>query len=342
MKEVRVAMIGFGGIAKSHKKGYEILAAEGANVRLVAICDIDPSRFTAGTVTNLGAEKAANLDGINTYTNVDEMLEKEDFSMVDICIPTYLHCEYAIKMMKAGKHVLSEKPMALNSADCEKMLAAAKEYNRVLMIGQCLRFEPAYLYLKKCVDEGTFGKLKNMRMHRMSSHPMWGFEQWYTKTEKSGGCIMDLHIHDVDMARFLLGEPDSVSCLSYDGMTRWLDVNSRLFYPEQGVNVFIDSTFDQSDRIRFRCGCNARFERANVIITGDNVEVFPDGADPFTPELEKADRMAEEIRKTAKLSVDPAETNEANPPESARNTIRLIELLRESAAQNGAVLQFEA
>ena len=262
MKEVRVAMIGFGGIAKSHKKGYEILAAEGANVRLVAICDIDPGRFTAGTVTNLGAEKAANLDGINTYTNVDEMLEKEDFSMVDICIPTYLHCEYAIKMMKAGKHVLSEKPMALNSADCEKMLAAAKEYNRVLMIGQCLRFEPAYLYLKKCVDEGTFGKLKNMRMHRMSSHPMWGFEQWYTKTEKSGGCIMDLHIHDVDFVLSLFGQPKSLHSVRNVLGEKNAYVNTLMQYEDHVVGV--EGTWDLPASHPFQATFRVVFEKAVV------------------------------------------------------------------------------
>ena len=166
MKQVKVAMIGFGGIAQSHKHAYEQLEAEGAPLKLVAICDVDPSRFTTATSTNLGAEKAADLTGIHTYTSADELLAQEEFDMADFCIPSYLHKEYAVKMMKAGKDVLSEKPMSLNSADCEEMLKTAGECGRKLMIGQCLRFEPSYLYLKKCIDEGTFGKLKNLFMDR--------------------------------------------------------------------------------------------------------------------------------------------------------------------------------
>jgi predicted dehydrogenase len=191
-------------------------------------------------------------------------------------------------MMKAGKHVLSEKPMALNSADCEKMLAAAKEYNRVLMIGQCLRFEPAYLYLKKCVDEGTFGKLKNMRMHRMSSHPMWGFEQWYTKTEKSGGCIMDLHIHDVDMARYLFGEPNAVSCWTRDGDTLWAVENTRMYFDD--VMVVINGSWDESRSCKFRSIFRVRFEKATVLSAPDRkVMVYPKDGEPFMPEFEETE-----------------------------------------------------
>ena len=74
MNEVRVAMLGFGGIAQSHKRGYELLEAEGAPIRLVAICDVDASRFETASATNLGTEKRADLTGIQTYTDADAML----------------------------------------------------------------------------------------------------------------------------------------------------------------------------------------------------------------------------------------------------------------------------
>ncbi len=340
MNEVKVAMLGFGGIAKAHKHAYEQLEAQGAPIRLVAICDIDASRFTSATATNLGEEKAANLKGIQTYTDPDRMLAEADFDMVDICIPSYLHKEYAVKMMRAGKDVLSEKPMALTSADCEEMLQTAKECGRKLMIGQCLRFEPSYLFLKKCIDEGTFGRLKNLFMERLSVHPMWGYEKWYTKTEKSGGCILDLHVHDIDMARFLLGEPASVSTVSYDDITRWQVVNTRLFYPE--VTVIATATWDEAPTVKFSAGFRARFEGASVVLNHEGLTVYPNEGTSYHPELPRANRMAEEIRKLASMVLDRSLVSDANPPESAYQTVRLIETLRQSADQGGKIIVVQA
>ena len=340
MNEVKVAMVGFGGIAQSHKHAYEQLEAAGEPVRLVAICDVDPSRFTSASETNLGAEGAANLAGIRTYTDIEEMMRNEAFDMADICVPSYLHKEYAVKMMKAGKDVLSEKPMALNSADCEEMLRTARECGRKLMIGQCLRFEPSYLYLKQCIDSVCFGRLKNLFMDRLSVHPMWGFEQWYTKTEKSGGCILDLHIHDIDMARFLLGEPESVSTVSYDDITRWQVVNTRLFY--KNVTVIATATWDEAPTTKFSAGFRARFEQASVVLNNEGLTVYPNSGKPYHPDIPRANRMAEEIRKLAPMVRDRSQTNEANPPESAWQTVRLIERLRESADQGGKRIEIQA
>lgn len=337
MKEIKVALLGFGGIAKSHKKGYDLLAAEGANVRLVAVCDINPDQFeklAAGI--NLGSEGTLSLADLHTYTDCDEMLAKEEIDMVDICLPTYLHKEYTIRMLKAGKHVLCEKPMALCSADCEEMLRVAKECDRQLMIGQCLRFEPSYLFLKDCIDDGRFGKLRSLFMDRLSGQPKWGFENWFADTEKSGGCIMDMHIHDVDMARFLLGEPTAVSCVAYDGVARWAMENTRLYYDD--VMVVANGSWEESGTRKFQMSFIARFEQAEVILDSQGLTVYPNEGEPYAPELSGKNRMAEEIRLLAMTIADPAVKNEANPPESACKTVRLIEKLRESAAQNGAII----
>jgi predicted dehydrogenase len=103
---IRVAMIGFGGIAKSHKRGYEILAREGAPIKLVAICDINPEQFTKAQAINLEGKAKYDLSEQTLYTDLDEMIAKEEFDMVDICLPSFLHREYAIRMLRAGKHVL--------------------------------------------------------------------------------------------------------------------------------------------------------------------------------------------------------------------------------------------
>lgn len=337
-KVIRVAMIGFGGIAKSHKRGYEKLEKAGDPVKLVAICDINPEQFTKAQAINLEGNPKYDLSGQTLYTDLDEMIAGEDFDMVDICLPSFLHKEYATKMLRAGKHVLCEKPMALSSADCEEMIATAKACGKKLMIGQCLRFEPLYLFLKNAIEQGTFGKVKNAFFDRLSSMPRWGFEGWYHDTNRSGGAIMDLHIHDVDMVRFLFGEPKAVSAVAYDTETRWTVINSRFLYDDDKI-VVATASWDEAKSTKFAMPYRVNFEKATVTLQGGTVTVYPTEGEPYTPELPKADRMAEEIKFLA-MSILNGTENTQNPPESAMMTVKLVETLRESAAKCGDAVAF--
>ena len=93
--------------------------------------------------------------------------------------------------------------MAHSSAECEEMIRVSYETGKKLMVGQCLRFDSSYLFLKECIDSKKYGPLRNLFMDRLSAYPKWGADKWYESTEKCGGCILDTHIHDIDMARFL-------------------------------------------------------------------------------------------------------------------------------------------
>lgn len=332
MNEIKVAIVGFGGISRAHNNGYAKLVSEGFPVKVTAICDKDPERIKKATEINLGGGASPIPETAEIFYDIDELIEKGDFDMADICLPTYLHMEVACKMMRAGKHVLSEKPMALNSEQCEEMIKVRDETGMKLMIAQCLRFSPKYLYLKECIDSGCFGKLKNIFMDRLSKYPLWGSDHWFEKTELSGGCILDTHIHDLDMARFLLGEPETVSAASYDGISRWQLINSRLFY--DGVTVIANGSWDEADSLKFKMGYRTRFEKASVVFDGD-VTVYPDGGEPFKPEISDKDFYTEEIRFFVNMLLDDTLKNECNPAESAYKSVKLVEALRRSAALGG-------
>lgn len=344
MREIKFAMLGYGGIAKSHKHGYEILQKEGFPIRLVAICDIDEKRFTeAEQAINLGTTYGTRLDGVALYTNLEEMLSKEDFDVVDICLPTYLHKEYAIKLMREGKHVLSEKPMSLSYGDCKEMLAVAKECNKKITVGQCLHFEAGYVFLKKCIDEKTFGNLQSIAFERLSELPLWNcFEDWYTDISRSGSTPFDLHIHDVDMANYLLGMPKAVSAVTLDNAVQMQYINSRLFY-ENGVKLFITASWNEATGAPFVMSYRAKFDKATLIYHGGAVTVYPEGAKKYeAPEtLPDAckDRMAEEIRNMALAVGNSDFINVANPPECAASSVLIIEKLIESAKKDGETVR---
>ena len=155
---LKVGLVGIGFMGRGHLDNYIRLESEGFPVRLTAICDVDEEKFKGRFVPgNIDVGNARyDFSKYHLYTDLDDMLEQEDLDYVDIALPTYLHGEASIKALNKGLHVLCEKPMALNAAQCEAMAEAARQNGTKLMIAQCMRFWPEYEYLKECVETGRF------------------------------------------------------------------------------------------------------------------------------------------------------------------------------------------
>jgi len=203
------ALIGCGRISTNHIK-----AAVNNKLNIVAVCDVNPEKFGNVKVDfNLDGVGAGDYDfsGFNCYTDMDEMIEKEELDLVTIALPTYLHCEATVKCLKKGINVFCEKPMALDVEQCQLMIDTAKEAGKRLMIGQCLRFWGEYEVLKEYVDNGKLGKPVSAYFFRGGSTPMWSFENWLQHRECGGGALHDQHVHDVDMVSYLFGMPKAVS-----------------------------------------------------------------------------------------------------------------------------------
>ena len=328
---IKFGLIGFGGIARSHKAAHTRLENEGFGSKLVAICDIRPEIFGQDMEINLGAANVGSMDGINLYTSVDEMLAKEDLDAVDICLPSYMHADMAIKCLEKGLHVMSEKPMALSTADCDRMMAAAKKADRKLMIGLCLRFEPMYLCLKEIIDSKKFGEVHNVYFERLGGMPT-GWERWYHDPEKSGGIEFDLHIHDLDMTRFLSGEPNWVSSVK----NGYKNINTRFGY--DGFSVMTVDDWSGSNTFKFKMGYRVAFDDATVVMDNGVVTVFPNVGEAYTVEYGKQDRMAEELRYLCRQITDGIE-NTVNSLESTKADITLTEKVRESYLNNGKVIE---
>ncbi len=334
---VKSVLIGFGGIAQAHRSGYSKLADEG-KIKLVAAYDICPERFEGKIEINLGKAEVGENESIKFYTNLEEMLNTEKPDMVDICIPSYLHADMAIYMLRRGYHVLSEKPMSLDFENCQRMLDAAKDAKGQLMIGQCLRFYPQYQFLKECIDSGRYGKVLSAFFHRLSAPPVWGWENWFMDYSKAGGCITDLHIHDIDMVRYLFGEPDAVSCRAAHSITKYDSVQTSLFYGDTPITAVGDWTLAQ---YKFNAGYRVDFEGATVAFENGKVKVYPkDETAPFSPDIENVDGITAELRYFADI-IEEGKENTENPPASAAMTVKLIETMKKSADEGGKITVFK-
>ena len=115
---------------------------------------------------------------MKTYTDAAQLLADPDVDVVDITLPTYLHAEYAIRALQAGKHVICEKPMALCSADAKKMAATAKKAHRRLFVAQCIRFWPAYATAREVIRSRKYGRVRSAVFTRLSATPTWSWNQW--------------------------------------------------------------------------------------------------------------------------------------------------------------------
>lgn len=335
---VKIAMVGFGGIAQSaHLKPHLELQEKG-EVKLVAVCDICPERFEQKMEINIGGSDVTIGDDVKKYTDWREMLQKEEVDMVDVCVPTYLHAEIAIAALESGHHVLCEKPMSLTYDKCLDMCNAAKRAGKLLMIGQCVRFGAATGYLKKAIDEGTFGKLKTGIFRRLSPPPVWGWDNWYMDISRSGGSVLDLHVHDLDYVRYAFGEPKKVSCC-IAGMYSERDVaHSRLVYDDFSVMVVGDWS---REGVPFETGFMLAFEKATVMYSSaDGVfNVYPRGGEHYTVELPKTVSYQQEIEYFIEC-INGKHANEVNPPESSAMSVKLANALIESAGKNGEFVPF--
>ncbi len=188
---LKVGLVGVGGISGAHIPVWE----EMENAELVAICDIRTERM----------EKYPDK---RHYTDFDEMLEKEQFDIIDICLPTYLHADFAVKAMEKGINVITEKPISLKEEDVERVYSAAEKNNVKFMVAQVLRFWPEYELLKEIYDTKKYGKLLSGTMIRLGGIPKWSWDGWMTDEKRSGLVPFDLHIHDLDFMVYAFGIPE--------------------------------------------------------------------------------------------------------------------------------------
>ena len=187
---LKVGLIGVGGISGAHIPAW--LNLEGAE--LVALCDVRP-------------EQMEKYPDIRHYTNFDDMLANEELDILDICLPTFLHVEYAIKAMNNGINVLCEKPISLNRDDVKRVYDVAKNNNVKFMVAHVIRFWREYEFVKSVYESGKYGKLLSGSMKRLSAFPAWSWDNWMRDEARSGFVPYDLHIHDLDFLIYAFGAP---------------------------------------------------------------------------------------------------------------------------------------
>ena len=245
---IRIGVLGAGFIGKVHVQKFSPL--EG--VEIAAIFDVDRQL----------AEQVANEYHIpKVYTSLDDLIGADDLDAVIVGVPNKFHKPLAIQALQAGKHVLLEKPMALNGADAVEIYRAQKQTGKIVMMAHQMRWEWINQEIKKYVVKGSFGKIYHAKIGwlRRKGIPGWG--SWFTRmNESGGGPLIDIGVHLLDLGRYLMGNPKPVTVFgsvyaefgprreglgtwgtpNWDGYYDVEDLASALIKMEDGSSVSLD------------------------------------------------------------------------------------------------------
>ena len=205
MRFLRVALIGCGIISEAHIRAYR---QQAHRARITVCCDIDGDK---------AAQRATLVGGsARAVTSIDAVLADPDVDAVEICTPHHLHPEAVIAAARAGKHILCQKPLARTLAECDAMVAAAKQAGVVLFYGETNRTAPAVVALKRAVEAGRIGRLIGIQ----ATYAHWQGGEYlstawrYDPTITGGGQLLDGGIHYIDVMLHVGGPVESVACFA--------------------------------------------------------------------------------------------------------------------------------
>lgn len=258
---LKIGMVGMGGISHAHVDGW----LEIPEAKVICVCDIRPEK----------ADEAAAKTGAKAYYDFDEMLASESFDILDICLPTYLHADFACKALEHDIHVLCEKPISLKREDVARVYGTAKAHGRNVMIAQVVRFWREYELLKEAYDTGKYGKLLSGHMTRLGSTPKSSWDGWMRDPERSGMVPFDLHIHDLDFMIYAFGKPEKMT--RFRAGTPTQDYFEAIYqYPDffvSGEAAWFDCSW------RFQCAFRFQFEQAVLEFKDGKLTIFHNNGD---------------------------------------------------------------
>lgn len=351
---LRVGIIGLGFMGRTHLRAYMAAAHDGLPCEVVCCCASRPEDWNeltsgsgsiAGNIAQAGsADARIDPSRVRFTTDWRTLAADPSIDLISICTPTHTHASIAIDLLRAGKHTLIEKPIALSSADARAVADAARAAlarSILCMPAHCMRFWSGWDWLKDRVTDRSLGALKALTLQRMGSRPGWS-RDYYTDPSLCGGALFDLHVHDADIVLWLLGPPAAVSSAGHVDhiVTRYIYKQARPSDAPIAPPIVVAEGAWLADGFPFRMRYTAEFEHAVAdwdLARPEPLLLCREGrADPvpLPPVVGYDGEIRHFIRAVAHIT-DPA--NRGRPPilrvtpDDAARVCRLLELELESA-----------
>lgn len=234
--KTRVIVIGFGFMGQTHVGSL----LEMPDAELAGIVDpVDPKERLTTITGNCATERVSpeKIGSIRHFRSLDEALSASCADAAIIALPTKLHHDAVIQCLKAGLHVMVEKPFAISLRECDRMVRTAGETDKLLAVGYVVRWMKEYQFLKQTIESGHLGKLKYLKLSRITGIPNWGNWNDPEFIRASGGSLFDLVSHDIDFARFCLGDPEKIEAVKDLGGDQFKMISSVLRFRDADAAV---------------------------------------------------------------------------------------------------------
>lgn len=261
---LNLALVGLGFMAATHIKALRQVSG----VRVAALCNPSGRHLDGdftGVAGNVGDNAPVKLEpgSFKAYRDYAALLADPEIHAVDICAPTLAHRDLAVAALRAGKHVLCEKPLARTAAQAREMAEVAAACGRVFMPAMCLRFFPEWAWVRAAIADGRFGRVLAARFRRVAEPPGWG-QTNFLDGAKSGGALLDLHIHDADFVQFCFGRPLAVRSHGYTKISGAIDHVVTHYEVTGGALVHAEGAWCMTPGFGFNMSYTVNFERATV------------------------------------------------------------------------------
>jgi predicted dehydrogenase len=289
-QKVKVGIIGLGFMGTTHFDIYK----SNDKAEIVAVADVNPAKLKgdiSSVIGNISGQSNDKLDltGIAAYGDAMELINDPNVDLVDICVPTFLHKKFAVAALEAGKHVMLEKPVARNKAEAEEIIAAAEKSDKCFTVGMCVRAWPEYRYVYEQYKAGKFGTMKNAFFKRFSPSVAGNaWEDWFMDDERSGGALLDLHLHDTDEVLYFFGKPKAVTTTGSKGF-RSPDAYDHVFtfydYGDDNM-VVAEGGWSGAKNAPFEMSFQLICDKATVIFNHAGLNIYYEDGSVESPKLD--------------------------------------------------------
>ena len=335
---LRIGIVGWGFMGKMHFRCYK----SDTNVEVTAICDVDAKQLqnASGVTGNIsGAEDDLDLSNIALYSDLSKMLAEEKLDALSIASPTFLHASQTIEALNAGVHVFCEKPMSLNSGDCREMAEVAKQSGKTLQIGHCIRFWPEYVQAKEIIDSQKYGKVLAATFQRLSLTPTWSWDNCFLDGKRSGGAMLDLHIHDTDYVQYVFGMPKEVFSRGVMGPSGEFDHTVTQYLYGNDCVITAEGGWIMAPGFGFEMSFKIMLEKATLVYSSaqePTFRIFPIDGETIIPEIPTGDGYSFEIQHFVDTLSGKAVPSIITPEQSG-DSVKIIEAEKESIRNNDKI-----
>jgi len=288
-KKLKVGVIGLGSMGSTHLDIYSLID----EVEIVAVADPNKSRLDGSSKAegNIKGQAQGSVSGLAAKQYLDgmDLIDDPDIELVDICVGTNLHFVFVEAALAKGKHVLVEKPLARTYDEAKKIVELALNSSTNIMSAMCLRYWPAWVWLKKVIENKDYGECLSLTCKRQTSHPPGTF---YSNDDECGGALLDLHVHDTDFINYCFGMPRAVFSQGYIGPSGGIDHVATHYIYDQSQNtplVTAEGTWTMQEGYGFNMSYTANFEKATACYLLDDKETLTLFQSGYEPKLIKLD-----------------------------------------------------